>query len=69
MTPPEIQAKREWRTGARQVRGCGARPLPGAGDPGGHVFRCRGVWQYGCPKHAPDFAARHGLELPAAPDA
>ncbi len=70
MTPPEMQAKREWRTGACQVRGCAAharylvREVWDDTSSGAEEW-----WEYRCPKHARDFAARHGLELPAAPDA
>jgi hypothetical protein len=66
MTPQEKQAKREWGTGACQVRGCGARAayLLLESSPG----EAHGAdwWQYCCPKHARHFADRYKLELPAA---
>jgi hypothetical protein len=66
MTPQEKQAKREWGTGACQVRRCTARaaylvletPTGASGD--------AEWWQYCCPKHARLFADQHGLEIPAA---
>jgi hypothetical protein len=65
MTPQEKQAKREWGTGACQVRGCTAGGLFGAGkfagEPDGADW-----WQYCCPKHARQFADQHGLDLPTA---
>jgi len=65
MTPQEKQAKREWGTGACQVRGCTTRAayLVLETSPGGTGDG--EWWQYCCPEHARHFADRHGLELPA----
>ena len=64
MTPEEKKAKREWGTGACQVRGCTSRAAylvleDSPGEPESGEW-----WQYCCPKHAKHFADRHGLELP-----
>jgi hypothetical protein len=66
MTPQEKQAKRDWGTGACQVRRCTMRAaylvletLPGDSE-------SVDWWQYCCPKHARAFAGQHGLEMPAA---
>jgi hypothetical protein len=64
MTPQEKQAKREWGTGACQVRGCTARAAylaleSSSGADGGDW------WQYCCPKHAREYVEQHGLEMPA----
>ena len=65
MTPQEKQAKRDWGTGACQVRGCTTRAAylvleTSSGEPEGGEW-----WQYCCPKHARQFANQHGLEMPA----
>jgi hypothetical protein len=65
MTPQEKQAKRDWGTGACQVRGCTTRAAylvleTPSGESGSGDW-----WQYCCPKHARQFANRHGLEMPA----
>jgi hypothetical protein len=64
MMPEEKQAKRQWGTGACQVRGCTTRAAylvlessSGESD--------EDWWQYSCPKHARQFANQHGLEMPA----
>jgi hypothetical protein len=67
MTPQEIQAKREWGTGACQARGCTTRAgflvmESAASEPESEEW-----WQYCCPKHARQFADRHGLEIPDTP--
>jgi hypothetical protein len=66
MTPQEKQAKREWGTGACQVRGCTMRAaylvLESSPGESGSVD----WWQYCCPKHARNFTDQHGLEMPAA---
>lgn len=66
MTLEEKQAKRDWGTGACQVRRCAARAaylvlenLPG--ESGGGDW-----WQYCCTKHAKQFADQHGLGMPGA---
>jgi len=64
MTPQEKQAKRDWGTGACQVRGCTTRAAylvleTASGEAGGGDW-----WQYCCPKHARQFASQHGLEMP-----
>jgi hypothetical protein len=66
MTPEEKRAKREWGTGACQVRACTARAAylaleSPAGESDGGDW-----WQYCCPKHARQFADQHGLEMPQA---
>jgi hypothetical protein len=72
MTPQEKQAKREWGTGACQVRGCTTRAAylvletssgesAGSGEAG-----CNDWWQYCCSKHARYFAEQHGLAVPAS---
>jgi len=64
MTPEERQAKREWGTGACQVRACTARA--------GYLVMETAVgadgewWEYCCPKHARHYAELHGLEMPPA---
>jgi hypothetical protein len=65
MTLEEKQAKRDWGTGACQVRGCTTRAAylvleASSGESGSGDW-----WQYCCPKHATNFANRHGLEMPA----
>ena len=66
MTPQEKQAKREWGTGACQVRACTARAAYLAlesshGEPDGADW-----WKYCCLKHARQFADQYGLDLPTA---
>jgi hypothetical protein len=66
MTPEEKQAKRDWGTGACEVRACTTRAAylvleTSSGASGGGEW-----WQYCCPKHARQFADQHGLALPAA---
>lgn len=66
MTPEEKQAKRQWGTGACQVRQCTARAAylvmqswedgPKKGE----------WWQYSCPRHTQLFADQQGIEMPAA---
>jgi len=60
MTAEEIQAKREWGTGACQAKGCTVRAafLLIEGDE---------WWSYCCPKHARNYAEQHGLEMPPQP--
>ena len=65
MTPEEKQAKRDWGTGACQVRGCTTRAAYLAMEtppdsPGADEW-----WQYCCPKHAKLFADEYGLKMPA----
>jgi len=65
MTPQEKQAKREWGTGACQVRGCTARAAylvleSSSGEGQGDDW-----WQYCCQKHTRHFAEQHGLDMPA----
>ena len=64
MTPQEKQAKREWGTGACQVRGCTTRAAylvleTSHGESGNGDW-----WNYCCPKHARLFADQFGLEMP-----
>ncbi len=66
MTPQEIQAKREWGTGACQVRGCATRAAYLAMESAGQAAE-GDWWQYQCARHARSFANEHGLELPAGP--
>jgi hypothetical protein len=66
MTPQEKQAKRDWGTGACQVRKCTARAAylvleTSRGESGSADW-----WQYCCPKHARRFADEHGMAMPAA---
>jgi len=65
MTPQEKRAKRDWGTGACQVRGCTTRAVylvmeTASGEAEGGEW-----WQYRCPRHAREFASQHGLEMPA----
>lgn len=72
MTPQEKQAKREWGTGACQVRGCTTRAaylvLETSSDKtdGSGETDSEDWWQYCCQKHARHFADQHNLEMPAA---
>ena len=64
MTPQEKKAKRDWGTGACQVRGCTTRAVylvleTSSNESGGGDW-----WQYCCPKHARQFANQNGLEMP-----
>jgi hypothetical protein len=68
MTPQEKQAKREWGTGACQVRGCSTRAAylvleTSTGESGQGDW-----WQYCCAKHARHFADQYGLEAPGPPN-
>jgi hypothetical protein len=65
MTAEEKQAKRDWGTGACQVRGCTARAGYLAMESAPGEFEGEEWWQYCCAKHATRFANRHGLEMPA----
>jgi hypothetical protein len=67
MTPQEKQAKKDWGTGACQVRGCAARAAYLVLESTSGEFRSGDWWQYCCTKHARQFAAQHGLEMPAQP--
>jgi hypothetical protein len=65
MTPEEKQAKRDWGTGACQVRGCTTRAVylvleTSTGESGMGEW-----WQYCCPRHARLFANQHALQMPA----
>jgi hypothetical protein len=65
MTSQEKKAKRDWGTGACQVRGCTSRAAylvmeASPGETGNGEW-----WEYHCPKHARLFADEHGLEVPA----
>ena len=69
MTPQERQAKRDWGTGACQVRQCTARAsylLMQSWEDGSKTGEW---WQYCCLKHAQQFADQHGIEMPAGPAA
>lgn len=66
MTPQEKQAKREWGTGACQVRGCTARAAYLVLETSSGESHSGEWWQYCCPKHAKRFTDEHGLEMPAA---
>jgi hypothetical protein len=66
MTPEEKQAKRDWGTGACQVRGCTARAAYLALESSPGESESGDWWQYCCPKHARHFADQHGLEMPEA---
>jgi hypothetical protein len=65
MTPQEKQAKREWGTGACQVRGCTARASYLVFETGSGESHNGEWWQYCCPKHTKHFADQYGLEIPA----
>jgi len=65
MTPQEKQAKREWGTGACQVRGCTTRAAYLALESSSSESEGGDWWQYCCSKHARQFADQHGLEMPA----
>ncbi|MGA3074008.1 MAG: hypothetical protein ABSG56_09970 [Bryobacteraceae bacterium] len=65
MTPQEKQAKREWGTGACQVRGCTTRAAYLVLETSSFESESGDWWQYCCPKHALQFANQHGLEMPA----
>ena len=65
MTPQEKQAKREWGTGACQVRGCTTRAAYLVLETPASETESGDWWQYCCPKHARQFASQHGLEMPA----
>jgi hypothetical protein len=66
MTPQERQAKREWGTGACQVRGCTARAAYLLLETPSGKSEDGDWWQYCCAKHARAFVDQHGLEMPAA---
>ena len=66
MTPEEKQAKRDWRTGACQVRGCATRAAYLALESAPAGSDSEDWWQYCCLKHARQFVDRHGLKMPAA---
>ncbi|HUE03488.1 MAG TPA: hypothetical protein VMR62_28265 [Bryobacteraceae bacterium] len=66
MTSQEKQAKRQWGTGACQVRGCITRAAYLLLETSAMPSDGGDWWQYCCPKHAKCFAERHGLEIPAA---
>jgi hypothetical protein len=66
MTPGEKQAKRDWGTGACQVRGCTTRAAYLVLETSSSESESGDWWQYCCPKHARHFADQHGLETPAA---
>jgi len=65
MTAEEKQAKRDWGTGACQVRGCTTRAAYLAMETTHGDSETGDWWEYCCPKHGKSFADRHGLELPA----
>jgi len=65
MTPEEKQAKRDWGTGACQVRACTARAAYLAMESATDESGGEDWWQYCCPEHAKRFADRHALEMPA----
>ncbi|MGA2590713.1 MAG: hypothetical protein ABSH32_12410 [Bryobacteraceae bacterium] len=69
MTREERQAKRDWGTGACQVRQCTARAAYLAMQSWEDGSKSGEWWQYCCPKHAKRFAEQHGIEMPAAPTA
>jgi hypothetical protein len=58
MTVEELQAKREWGTGACQAKGCTTRAAF-------LVMEGADWWQYCCPKHAKHYGDEHGLDVPA----
>lgn len=66
MTPEEKQAKRDWGTGACQVRGCTTRAAYLALETAPGESESGDWWQYCCPAHARRFADLHGLEMPEA---
>lgn len=67
MTKEEKQAKREWGTGACQVRGCTARAAYLALETPAEGAANADWWQYCCPRHAKSFADQNGLDLPPVP--
>jgi hypothetical protein len=66
MTQEEKQAKRDWGTGACQVRGCTTRAAYLALESARTGSEGEDWWQYCCQKHAREFADRYGLKMPAA---
>ena len=64
MTPQEKQAKRDWGTGACQMRGCTTRAAYLVLETSSSESESGDWWQYCCPKHARQFADLHGLEMP-----
>jgi hypothetical protein len=66
MTLEEKQAKREWGTGACQMRGCAARAAYLVLENSRADSESEDWWQYCCTKHARLFAKQHGLEMPGA---